>query len=312
MRRASYLALVVVAIAGVLAIGACGDPGEDTAPRPGGHRLSREEVQQQLRDAAGQARDRFGQLDPQAAAVTADELIASSGQGAPETLEQFLTAVIQDVNQYWTETLTAAGLPEPHVRYSWIPPGSTVRTACTDATGQPMPMSDTAAAYCPADDTIYISQKFASDIYNGALDDVLSGSSQGYGRTVGDFAVAFIAAHEYAHNVQHELGLYHNYAAQLPVKAFELQADCMAGTWANSVYRQGRLEEGDVEEALNAALAVGDFEPWNEGHHGTPQERYDAWALGYETGQPGACNRYLEPDDVNLGTTPQTIVVEPG
>ena len=121
-------------------------------------------------------------------------------------------------------------------------------------------LGDSAAAYCPADDTIYISEKFASDIYSGALDQALPGSSQGYGGTVGDFAVAYIVAHEYGHQIQDELGLFEQYGNQVPTSAFELQADCYAGTWANSAYQDNRLEDGDVQEALDAALAVGDFD----------------------------------------------------
>ena len=80
-------------------------------------------------------------------------------------------------------------------------------------------------------------------------------------------------AHEYAHQVQDELGLFERYGQQLPTMAFELQADCYAGTWAKSAYRENRLEDGDVQEALDAALAVGDFDAGNPGHHGTPEQR---------------------------------------
>ena len=79
-----------------------------------------------------------------------------------------------------------------------------------------------------------------------------------------------MVAHEYAHNLQHELGFF----ARRPLggnAAFELQADCLAGVWANSVYRAGQLEPGDVEEAQSTALAVGDFEFANAQHHGTPE-----------------------------------------
>ena len=155
-------------------------------------------------------------------------------------------------------------------------------------------MGDSAAAYCPGDDTIYISQKFATDIYDGALDQALPGSSQGYGRTVGDFAVAYIVAHEYGHQVQDELGLFEQYGDQVPTMAFELQADCYAGTWAKSADQENRLEDGDVQEAIDAALAVGDFHADNPGHHGTPEQRADAWNSGFETGDPASCNRYLE------------------
>ena len=138
-------------------------------------------------------------------------------------------------------------------------------------------MGDSAAAYCPGDDTIYISQKFASDIYSGALDQSLPGSSQGYGRTMGDFAVAYIVAHEYGHQVQDELGLFEKYGQQVPTMAFELQADCYAGTWAANASQENKLEEGDVEEAIDAAQAVGDFDESNPAHHGTPEQRAEAW-----------------------------------
>jgi predicted metalloprotease len=76
-------------------------------------------------------------------------------------------------------------------------------------------------------------------------------------------------------------------------KPFELQADCFAGTWANSVFEQGQLEPGDLEEATNAALAVGDFDVGNAQHHGTPQERRDALLAGFESGDPSVCSRYV-------------------
>ena len=76
-------------------------------------------------------------------------------------------------------------------------------------------------------------------------------------------------------------------------RPFELQADCLAGTWANSVYEQGLLEPGDLEEATNAALAVGDFDVGNEQHHGTPQERRDALLSGFRSGEPATCEQFL-------------------
>jgi predicted metalloprotease len=76
-------------------------------------------------------------------------------------------------------------------------------------------------------------------------------------------------------------------------RPFELQADCFAGTWANSVYRAGHLQPGDIEEATNTALAVGDFDVGNAQHHGTPQERRNALLAGFESGDPSVCARYL-------------------
>jgi predicted metalloprotease len=213
-------------------------------------------------------------------------------------MEQFLTAVTKDVDGYWTNMFKNSGLLEPRVSYMWIPAGQTAPSACGDDNGT---LGDSAAAYCAADDTLYISQKFATDIYNGALDQALPGSSQGYGRTIGDFSVAYIVAHEYGHEVQDELGLFQNYGQQLPTMAFELQADCYAGTWANSAYQQNRLEDGDVQEALDAALAVGDFDNSNPGHHGTPEQRKEAWNSGFETGDPSACGNYLDAAAVDDG-----------
>jgi uncharacterized protein len=217
-------------------------------------------------------------------------VLGSQDSAQPQNMEEFLTAVTKDVDSYWTKQFEAAGLPEPRVSYAWIPAGQTAASACGDANGT---LGDEAAAYCNGDDTIYISQKFATDIYTGALDQALPGSSQGFGRTAGDFAVAYIVAHEYGHQVQDELGMFQRFGGQVPTEAFELQADCYAGTWAKSAADQNRLDDGDVDEALDAALAVGDFDESNPTHHGTPEQRRDAWATGFESGDPGACSQYL-------------------
>jgi uncharacterized protein len=223
-----------------------------------------------------------------AAGAGAHNLILGSDNGSePQTMEQFLTAVTQDVDAYWTKVFKASGLPEPRVSYDWIPAGETAASACGDENGT---LSDGAAAYCPGDDTIYISQEFATEIYDGSLDQALPGSSQGYGRTSGDFAVAYIVAHEYGHQVQAELG---RFQQQLPVMGLELQADCYAGTWAKSASDQHKLEDGDVQEALDAALAVGDFDAANPSHHGTPEQREEAWNSGFRSGDPAACDKYL-------------------
>ena len=212
---------------------------------------------------------------------------APSEDGAAQSTGDFLTAVTEDADRYWTGAFADAGLEEPRVGYAWIPPGGSAQSACG-------PLDESAAAYCPGDDTIYISERFADAIHAGALDRALPGSSQGYGGTLGDFAVAYIVAHEYGHQVQDELGLFDRYGDRVPTRAFELQADCFAGVWARSAGDEGRLESGDVEEALDAALAVGDFDTASPGHHGTPEQRREAWSTGFETGAPGACSTYLQ------------------
>ena len=203
----------------------------------------------------------------------------AGGSSQSQTAEQFLTAVTQDVDAYWTQVFKAAGKSEPRVSYAWIGAGQTAASACGD-------LDETAAAYCPKDDTIYISERFATAIYTGELNQSLPGSAHGYGGTSGDFAVAYIVAHEYGHQIQHELGLFEN---NVPTVRFELQADCFAGTWARSASDEQRLEDGDLEEALDAALAVGDFKTDDPGHHGTPEQRREAWTTGFESGDPAAC-----------------------
>jgi predicted metalloprotease len=263
-------------------------------------------TKRQVREASTQAQKKAGSLTASPSAAGAHDLILGTKDSAqPENMEQFLSAVTKDVDTYWTKTFKDSGLPEPRVSYKWIPAGQTAASACGDADGT---LGDSAAAYCPGDDTIYISEKFATDIYNGALDQALPGSSQGYGRTVGDFSVAYIAAHEYGHQVQDELGLFQKYGQQLPTMAFELQADCYAGTWAKSAYKENRLEDGDVQEALDAALAVGDFDANNPAHHGTPAQREGAWNSGFEAGDPSSCSRYLDPANLgDAGGTPQQV-----
>ena len=265
--------LVSVALAGALAqlVSAKADAQVRNAPTPAGKRPS------PLAQPSGRA--------------TQGLILGSSDRAQPATMEQFLTAVTRDVDTYWTRVFKDSGLPEPRVSYKWIPAGQTAASACGSEDGT---LGDEAAAYCPAEDTLYISQKFASDIYDGALDRALPGSSQGFGKTVGDFSVAYIVAHEYAHQVQGELGLLEE-DRRAATMAIELQADCYAGTWAKSAYEENRLEEGDVQEALDAALAVGDFDASNPSHHGTPQQRKDAWNGGFQMGDPSSCSRYLDP-----------------
>jgi len=213
--------------------------------------------------------------------------LGTQGSAQPQNMDQFLTAVTKDVDAYWTKVFASNGLPEPRVSYRLLKPGETADSAC----GQ---LDDSTAAYCPGDDTITIAERFAEGIDSGALDRALPGSAEGFGGTTGDFAVAYVVAHEYGHQIQDELGLFDRYGSALPTMAFELQADCYAGTWAKSADRENRLEDGDIQEALDAALAVGDFDTADPGHHGTPEQREQAWTTGFDAGDPSACDRYLD------------------
>ena len=204
--------------------------------------------------------------------------VRSQGSNEPQTIDEFMKRILTSIDGYWTRTFAAADLPEPRVGFSAIPPGGRRLSSCGTIA------DDSAAFYCPADDTIYVAQQFAADLYGGVVRE-LPGAA-------GDFAVSYVLAHEYAHNLQQELGTFDN-AIGRSARPFELQADCLAGVWAFSVYEQGLLEPGDIEEATNAALVVGDFDVGNAQHHGTPDERRAALLTGFETGEPASCNRFV-------------------
>jgi predicted metalloprotease len=190
---------------------------------------------------------------------------------ASNSFEDFMDKVLANVNRYWAVTFRAADLRPPRVKRRFIRPGGQASTRCGEAA------DDQAAFYCPADDTIYFGEGIGKDIYDN----------------IGDFGVAYALAHEYAHNVQQELGWFASGQKLTTVAPFELEADCMAGTWAYAVYQRGDVDEDDLNEAVNTAYAVGDFDLTNPQHHGTPKERSRAWLLGYRSGDPSDCRGFV-------------------
>jgi predicted metalloprotease len=293
MRFRFAVAMLVAALIG--GASACGD--EDLQAARDRVEQTRKDIEQRLERAREQFEARRKRFGGRIGAVLGElekafsrpertsPAVRSRGRNKPTTIDAFLTELLKDIDRYWTTTFRTAGLPEPQVRYSWVEPGGAILTGCG------VPADDRAGLYCSADDTIYVAQQFASDLYRG-LAEGLPGESAGYGRAAGDFAVAYVLAHEYAHNLQSELGIFDN-SVTASAKPYELHADCLAGTWAHSVYEKGLLEPGDLEEATNAALAVGDFDVGNAQHHGTPQERRDALLLGFNSGEPSQCSQYL-------------------
>ncbi|HUQ72825.1 MAG TPA: neutral zinc metallopeptidase, partial [Planctomycetaceae bacterium] len=162
-----------------------------------------------------------------------------------------------------------------------------VQSACGFATSASGPF------YCPADDQVYLDLEFFSELQNR------------FGAP-GDFAQAYVIAHEIGHHVQNQLGLsdkvhalrervseeeYNQYSVRL-----ELQADFFAGVWAHHANRMRNiLEPGDLEEALNAATAIGDdrLQKQTRGYvvpdsftHGTSQQRVRWFRRGFESGDP--------------------------
>ena len=279
MRAATILVLVLLATG----VAGCGDGEVRDSLRERAQRVEKrlKAERDKLRARVDEFISRIEQAIPEATRTS--PRVQSRGRTGSQSIDAFLTSVLKDIDGYWTKTLKANDLPEPRVSYFWVPPGGIVNTACA-------PAGADAAFYCPSDDTIYVSQQFAADLYRGVLRG-LPGERAGYGRAAGDFGVAYVLAHEYAHNLQQEFGVFSRPSAS--AEPFELQADCLAGSWGNSVYAQGHLQQSDIEEAINTALAVGDFDVSNAQHHGTPQQRRDAWLLGFRNGSPSACDRYV-------------------
>jgi predicted metalloprotease len=280
VRRAPALLLLLLAFG----FAGCGEDAESLRARADRLEEQAREQVDRLKEARDKLLQRFQEIIAEIEraipeARETDPRVRSGGRTDDTEIGRFMTDIIERVDAYWTETLRANDLPEPRVSYAWIPPGRVVDSACGEA-------GDTAAFYCPRDDTIYVSQAFAAALWDGVLEGL-----PGTGQAAGDFGVAYVLAHEYAHNIQEEFGVFSRPSPT--AEPFELQADCFAGAWGNSVYRQGLLEPGDVEEAINTALAVGDFDVSNAQHHGTPSERREAWLLGFEGGNPADCERYI-------------------
>jgi predicted metalloprotease len=193
----------------------------------------------------------------------------------------FLTSVLTDVDGFWAGVFANAGMQENTVNFVFPGPGESVTSACNGG----MQSDDNSAFYCPADDTIVVSTDFANRVWQGQ---VTADPNNTASYASGDFSVALVIAHEYAHSLQAHLGL-----DASETRKTELQADCLAGVWGNSAYYKGILEAGDVEEGVAALELIGDYDYSSPDHHGTPAERVDAFMTGYNSGQGNACDGYL-------------------
>jgi predicted metalloprotease len=212
-------------------------------------------------------------------------------QSAEEArLVDFVTFVLNDAQDEWERLLPqAAGTAYRDARLVLFREG--VRTGCGDAPSAVGPF------YCPADERVYIDLSFYDEL------------SRRYGAP-GDFAQAYVLAHEIGHHVQHVLGTDARVRElqerrpeqqnQLSVR-MELQADCYAGVWANTVRGEGRLETGDAQEALAAASAVGDDRLQQRGRgsvnpdsftHGTAEQRARWFQRGFQSGDPRSCDTF--------------------
>src|SRR5919202_4217080 len=179
-RRA--VAPVVLALA--LALAGCG--GSDNPVKSIQERAeqARERLAERVREVLADIRKAVPEATP------ATEPPRTRGRTETTTVDAFLTDVLQSVDDYWTRTLTAAGRPAPRVGYLWVAPGEIVRTGCGVAA------DDSAAFYCPDDDTIYVAVVLAARLWQGIAND-FPGERAGYGHAVGDFGLAYVVAHEY-------------------------------------------------------------------------------------------------------------------
>jgi uncharacterized protein len=204
---------------------------------------------------------------------------------------EFMGYVLDDANALWADTFQRTGqqyTPAPLVLFE----GQTV-SGCGQASSQTGPF------YCPADRKVYVDLDFFTEL------------DRRFGAP-GDFAQAYVIAHEIGHHVQTVTGI-EGEVRQLQQQAgsqeevnglsvkMELQADCLAGIWAQSVYEQGDLQAGDIEEGLGAAAAVGDDriqagagvdvnpETWT---HGSSEERMAWFQRGYQSGDPAGCDTF--------------------
>jgi hypothetical protein len=213
---------------------------------------------------------------------------------AEKPLVEYVSFVLDDVQKTWTEILPQqTGTQYRHAKLVLF------RDATDSGCGNAQ--SATGPFYCPEDEHVYIDLSFFDEL------------NRRFGAP-GQFAQAYVLAHELGHHVQKLTGiegkvrrLQENNSREvnpLSVK-LELQADCFAGIWAHSTQQRGLLEKGDVESALGAAAAVGDdrLQKMSNGHvspesftHGTSDQRMHWFNAGFSTGTITACNTFQQPN----------------
>lgn len=215
-----------------------------------------------------------------------------SKQGAPsDQIGQFAAAVLAQTEDVWTDIFKAQGA-------TYRDPGMVLFSGVTSSacgTAQ----SAMGPFYCPVDQKVYLDTSFFQEM------------KQRF-RAPGDFAAAYVIAHEVGHHVENQIGLLAKVQAEqrrvsrseanaLSVRV-ELMADCLAGVWAHHADAQWQiLEKGDIEEALNAASAIGDdtLQKQSQGYvvrdsftHGSSAQRVKWFRTGLDTGSMNKCNTF--------------------
>jgi hypothetical protein len=212
----------------------------------------------------------------------------TTGAGGTDEMRQFVGVVVAETETYWTKAFDGSGVTYEKPTVVLFSGQSPSGCGLADAATGPF--------YCPSDRKVYIDLSFFEEL------------RRQFGAS-GDFAEAYVLAHEIGHHVQNLTGVlpaFNRARAQISeteVNAYsvrvELQADCYAGVWAAYVGQEGLLEPGDIEEALNAASKIGDdtLQKRSQGFavpdsftHGTSAQRVKWFRIGQESGDPAACD----------------------
>ncbi len=210
-----------------------------------------------------------------------------------DEMTQFVATVLAETEDVWNGIMKSEGMdyPEPTlVLFS-----GAVNSACGNASAASGPF------YCPGDQKLYIDLSFYDEL------------AQRF-KASGDFAQAYVLAHEVGHHVQNLIGVLPEFNRmrqsmsqteqnQMSIRV-ELQADCFAGIWGHFTAQKGLLESGDLEEALNAAQQIGDdtLQRRTQGYvvpesfnHGTSAQRKTWFSRGFDSGRLEACDTFNNP-----------------
>jgi uncharacterized protein len=220
---------------------------------------------------------------------------SESGNQTPASDEMtaFVRTVLAETEDTWNGIFQSIGRQYEEPRLVLF--SGQTQSACGFASAATGPF------YCPSDHKVYLDTAFFNQL------------SRQFGAS-GDFAEAYVVAHEVGHHVQNLLGILpkFNQARQRMSEAdankmsvrVELQADCLAGIWGKFTEQKGILEAGDLEEALNAAQKIGDdtLQKRSQGYvvpesfnHGTSEQRARWFKRGFDSGQLSACDTFSNP-----------------
>jgi predicted metalloprotease len=212
------------------------------------------------------------------------------GSAQEEETKAFVSTVLAETEDTWNGIFQASG--ETYVEPKLVLFRDGINSACGMASSASGPF------YCPGDQKVYLDMAFFDEL------------AQKFG-AAGDFAEAYVIAHEVGHHVQNLLGILPKVNAQrqrmseadsnqMSIRV-ELQADCFAGIWGKYTEQKGLLEQGDLEEALNAATQIGDdtLQKRTQGYvvpesfnHGTSAQRSTWFKRGFDSGKLSACDTF--------------------